>query len=954
MLGFFTKNNKEERSWLQVGELLVGMEIAVPRGKVFSKYFDDGASLDCPNDEVLTEGEGDVMWDEIVSIEKVGEERVYDIEVEGTHNFVAGQKMGETAFGGLFAHNTYITGGNLGVGTSSPYANISVGGSAVGTTLLSLDALSGQTAPILDVKLASTTIFSVGTTGATTTNFAITSLGGGGGDLKVAADGSIYEGSDATGAGGGAFAWDVNTWGNSTTTTLGFLNGFLSTASTTIVGNATTTGDFSAGDVLYVKQGGSVGIGITAPSNKLHVGGIIEAETGDFYSSTEKLRFAASGFPTSYYHSISTVHSDAANGNNKMIFNVSNAASAAQSVMTLTGASSVGIATTTPWAQLSVNPNGAIGPSFVIGSSTKTDFIVTNGGNVGVGTTGTTSALFAIQGKAATYQDLFKVASSTGASVLEVSWYGGLTQNISSTTAFSIKNESGTQIFAVDTVNSWLQIATSTSPTFTTDGQFTIGNADATASGGRIWIRSGATTFRFQSDANTADYSEFFFQYEDSEIGDVISLADRGYIDNVKGNSTTTPPSNTGIVRKSNVAYDKILGVVTDRGTSFNNPEDTRQKSDDFANVGLLGHIITKVTNENGPIETGDFLTSSETREGFAMRATRSGYILGQALEDFTGESIGDVGMVTVFVSPEYRVIENTFVLGEEDNQIITHIENSLSISATSSSAIFMINQKGSGDLLQLQQNGIGRLLVRNDGSIKVFSNIASTANSSIFSIENTEGEVFSIKSNGDANIYGNLKIVGNIYASKDTAGSAVITMGNNSTKVAFEKPYAGAPKVVVTVLGLPEGPYGVVDKTEEGFTILMNGVAQKDIKFDWVAIYQPETVNSVSGLMSIISGNYDDGFGEIVIVPDTNIATETSTSTSTSTTTSTTTATSTDPVVGEVAGTSTTTPPVIEETATTTPEVLVEEELILETEVETTSEPEPEPSDTSTTTPVM
>src|SRR3989344_3961326 len=263
MISFFAKNNKEEeRSWLQVGELSVGMEIAVPRGKVFSKYFDPSTSsgqvnLDCPNDEVLAEGEGDVMWDEIVSIEKVGEERVYDIEVEGTHNFVAGQKMGETAFGGLFAHNTYITGGNLGVGTSSPYANISVGGSAVGTTLLSLDALSGQTAPILDVKLASTTKFSVGATGATTTNFAITSLGGGGGDLKVAADGSIYEGTDANDGGGANFAWDVNTWGNSTTTTIGLLNGFLSTASSTIVGQTNLMG--------------SVGVGTTTPWAQLSV-----------------------------------------------------------------------------------------------------------------------------------------------------------------------------------------------------------------------------------------------------------------------------------------------------------------------------------------------------------------------------------------------------------------------------------------------------------------------------------------------------------------------------------------------------------------------------------------------------------------------------------------------------------------------------------------------------------
>jgi hypothetical protein len=47
---------------------------------------------------------------------------------------------------------------------------------------------------------------------------------------------------------------------------------------------------------------------------------------------------------------------------------------------------SVGVGTTTPWGQLSVNPDGISGPSFVIGSSTATSLIVKNGGNVGIGT----------------------------------------------------------------------------------------------------------------------------------------------------------------------------------------------------------------------------------------------------------------------------------------------------------------------------------------------------------------------------------------------------------------------------------------------------------------------------------------------------------------------------------------------------------------------------------------
>jgi hypothetical protein len=58
----------------------------------------------------------------------------------------------------------------------------------------------------------------------------------------------------------------------------------------------------------------------------------------------------------------------------------------------------VGIGTTSPWAQLSINPNGITGPAFAIGSSTATNFVVTNGGNVGVGTTSPSSLLHIFQG----------------------------------------------------------------------------------------------------------------------------------------------------------------------------------------------------------------------------------------------------------------------------------------------------------------------------------------------------------------------------------------------------------------------------------------------------------------------------------------------------------------------------------------------------------------------------
>ncbi|MBI2023574.1 DUF5011 domain-containing protein, partial [Candidatus Giovannonibacteria bacterium] len=61
---------------------------------------------------------------------------------------------------------------------------------------------------------------------------------------------------------------------------------------------------------------------------------------------------------------------------------------------TLTSAAGfLGIASTSPWGLLSINPNGISGPEFVVGSSSATHFVVTNGGKTGIGTTSPLSLL---------------------------------------------------------------------------------------------------------------------------------------------------------------------------------------------------------------------------------------------------------------------------------------------------------------------------------------------------------------------------------------------------------------------------------------------------------------------------------------------------------------------------------------------------------------------------------
>src|SRR3989344_5703852 len=86
----------KEAQWKKVNELKVGAKIAIT-------------------------DKDRVTFDEIVSIKKVGQKQVYDIEVEGSHNFVGN---------GILAHNTYIMSGNLGIGTTSPSSLLDIASTA--------------------------------------------------------------------------------------------------------------------------------------------------------------------------------------------------------------------------------------------------------------------------------------------------------------------------------------------------------------------------------------------------------------------------------------------------------------------------------------------------------------------------------------------------------------------------------------------------------------------------------------------------------------------------------------------------------------------------------------------------------------------------------------------------------------------------------------------------------
>ena len=109
--------------------------------------------------------------------------------------------------------------------------------------------------------------------------------------------------------------------------------------------------------------------------------------------------------------------------------------------------------------------------------------------------------------------------------------------------------------------------------------------------------------------------------------------------------------SSSGFIR-TKIPYDNSLfGVLVETSSLIFRSGDPADKP-----VVQSGTAIVNVVATNGDIKNGDYITSSETL-GKGMKATRSGYVLGVALSEFSGS--GD-GQISVAVRVEYAELTTT------------------------------------------------------------------------------------------------------------------------------------------------------------------------------------------------------------------------------------------------------------------------------------------------------
>lgn len=127
------------------------------------------------------------------------------------------------------------------------------------------------------------------------------------------------------------------------------------------------------------------------------------------------------------------------------------------------------------------------------------------------------------------------------------------------------------------------------------------------------------------------------------------------------------PSGSKLVVERTDIAYDDgAIGVVsTDPGLYL---RDWKENRENGRPVALVGRVPVKVTNENGPVNRGDYLTPSST-PGYAMKATEGGIIIGRAMESFSGVVEGDSSLVETKIEEDkveaQELVENLVDAGE-------------------------------------------------------------------------------------------------------------------------------------------------------------------------------------------------------------------------------------------------------------------------------------------------
>ncbi|MDB5163917.1 MAG: hypothetical protein JWS12_535 [Candidatus Saccharibacteria bacterium] len=372
------------------------------------------------------------------------------------------------------------------------------------------------------------------------------------------------------------------------------------------------------------------------------------------------------------------------------------------------------------------------------------------------------------------------------------------------------------------------------------------------------------------------------------------------------GNTVAIDPSLQAGVRKTTKAYDSTaLGTIsTSPGLVTGATEETCAKP---VLVALAGRVPVKVNAQNGPIKAGDLLTASST-PGEAMKATKAGTIIGQAITTYDS-SMPD-GYVVAFVKSSQTVGSGLFdaipgltppsdqaaqvlSLQQQALDYLVHHQQDLSKQANLSEIVtdrvsagleiitpsilagnVSANSISSaiGSDINLVPGKDGKVVLKDQsGQVKMSFDSSGSAS---FALDLSVGGLLKVgggiqvsglatfggtvefqqlaKFLGGVEFNSDVSFLGRPIFNDDSGGFAVVGTGQTTQVVTFAKPYTDLP---VVNLSISDGQFALYaysylkdsDQKITGFTITLQQAAASDIRFAWsaIAVKNAKTVTS-------------------------------------------------------------------------------------------------------------
>ena len=311
-----------------------------------------------------------------------------------------------------------------------------------------------------------------------------------------------------------------------------------------------------------------------------------------------------------------------------------------------------------------------------------------------------------------------------------------------------------------------------------------------------------------------ADLAEVYYT-SDGQVsaGDIVSIAGSG----------------VSQVKKSDTPYDQnAIGIISTK------PGQVLGEADGFGKpviVGLKGRVPVKVTEENGAIKAGDYITSS-SEAGYGMRASTSGRVIGRALTDYDGS-----GTVMVFIENGYwqapLTIDLASIFGNQATANLTATADELALNQVLGTQFNSLDQTAIDEILRgftIQQGQLTDL----ESRIQAIENDNAGISSANFADLVALGDNGTLTFIGDIVFQNQVKFDSNVVFSSNSAGTVTIPAGQTEIDIVFNPEKPIIPIVIVAPNSLVEGSWAQGSISKNGFKITLAQAQVVDVQFSW------------------------------------------------------------------------------------------------------------------------